>query len=90
MRSAGSSALFAEMVNKLVTGNRFHPATFQIVVTAVQHFARFGELGNIPGHCVFKQPGGGISSFDHELVNRGLQVGCEMYFHAFKLRENLH
>ena len=79
------AALFAEMGNKLITGNRFHPATFQMVVTAIEHFARCCKLRNVSGHCVLSQLFGSISRFDHKLVDPCLQLWVELHFHALQV-----
>jgi hypothetical protein len=54
-RAATGGALFAEVGNNFVPGNGRHLAGFQIVVTAVEHFARLYKLGNVPGHGVLNQ-----------------------------------
>jgi len=70
------------MGDKLVTGNGFDPTAFQVVVAAVEHLGRLGELGNVTSHRIRKKVVGGASGFVDQLVNGGLQVRGEMYFHA--------
>src|ERR1700691_621936 len=59
-----AAALFsAEVGFNLVAGNGLYPVAFQVVITAVEHVARFRELGNVSGHGVLKQLVGRASGF---------------------------
>jgi hypothetical protein len=73
---------FAKALEKCLAINRLDLAAFQIVIAAVEHFACLRKLGHIPGQCIFEQLVGRTSSFDDQLVNLGLQLGGEMYFHG--------
>src|SRR5271166_1237677 len=73
---------FAKALKKCLAVNRNHFAGLQIVVPAIEHCASLAKLGNISGHGVLDQPVWGISRFDDQLVNLGLQLGSEMNFHC--------
>ena len=64
------------MSNNLVTGNGLHPPAFEIVVTAVEHFAGLHQTGiaDIDGRPVLvnRSRDGGYEVFD-ELVFHGGQ-----------------
>src|SRR5271170_7686640 len=70
------------MGNKLVTGNRFYPAAFQVVIAAVEHFARVGQFLEIASHGVLNQLVWAASGFGYPTVELRLQIGVgEVYVH---------
>src|SRR5208337_5446879 len=86
---ASGGALFAEVGNNLVAVSGFYPAAFQVIIAAVEHFARLCEFVEVSGNDIFYQFTGGTSGFGCELIELGLQVGGEMYFHGFSVRERI-
>ncbi len=82
--AASGGALFAEMGYELVTGNRFHPTASQVVIAAVEHFARLRHFLEVPGHGVLNQLVGPASALRGEVLELLFRLGGEMYFHAFK------
>jgi len=83
-RRLPGSALFAEVGNNFVTGDRLHLPAFQIVITAIEHFASRRKLSDVSGHRVLDQFVGRTPGFDRQLVNLGLQIWRKMYFHGSK------
>jgi hypothetical protein len=81
-------ALFTQAGYNLVAGDWLHSAAFQVVITAIEHFARVHKLGNLSGQSVLKQLVRRTSSLADQLVNLGLQGSGEMYFHGSRVREN--
>ena len=78
---------FAKALKKGFAINRLYLTAFEVVVTAVEHFACLGKLGHVTGHRIRKKLVGRASGFTHQLVNLGLQVWRKMYFHAFQSTE---
>src|ERR1035438_2446381 len=66
--------------------NRLDSTALEVVVKAVEHVARLRKLRNVSGHGVLKQLVGRTSGFYDQLVNLGLQLGGEVYFHAPSLK----
>src|SRR5277367_5321751 len=63
-----------------------HLPAFQIVITTVEHSACRHKVGKVSGHGVLNQFLRRTSSLIDQLVNLGLQLGREMYFHISRLR----
>jgi len=55
-------ALFAEVGFNLVAGDRLHPAAFQIVVAAVEHFVRVRKFIEVPLYDILHNLVGGSAS----------------------------
>lgn len=68
----------------------FHPATLQVIIAAVEHFARLCKLVEISGNNILNQFTRGASGFGCQFVEFGLQVGGEVYFHGFRVSESFH
>ena len=75
---------FAKALEECLAVDGLHPAALHVVVTVVEHFARFRKLCDASGHGVLQQLVGRTSGFDYELVNPGLQIRGEMSFHALQ------
>ena len=67
-RPARGSAFVAEVDHNLVTGNAFHPAAFQIVIAAVEHFPRFCKLNEISGQSILQKLAGPTSALPCEVI----------------------
>jgi hypothetical protein len=77
----------AKALKKSLAVNGLYLATFEVIVTAVEHFACLGKFGDITGHGIRKKLVGRASGLTDQLVNLGLQIWSEMYFHAFQRTE---
>ncbi|HWD99713.1 MAG TPA: hypothetical protein VG345_11765 [Bryobacteraceae bacterium] len=86
---ASGGALFAEMGHKLVSGNGFDAAAFQVVIAAVKHFPRLRQFLEISGKGVLGQFLRAASGFRNPTVDLCLQVRVvEVQVHASTIREN--
>jgi hypothetical protein len=75
---ASGRELLSEVGNHLIAGNGFHLATFQIVITATEHFARLREFGEVSGEGVLNQFLGRTPRLADPLIDFGLQFWREM------------
>jgi len=62
----------AKAFKKFLAIDRLHPAAFQVVIAAVEHFAGAGQFVEITGHGVLNQLFGGTSRFRYPAVEPGL------------------
>jgi hypothetical protein len=62
-RPASGGTFLAEVGNNRVAGNGFYPAAFQVVIPAIEHFARLRMLCDLDGHGVLQQLVGWASGF---------------------------
>jgi len=83
-----SGAPFPEVRFNLVAGNGLHPATFQVVIAAVQHFARLLNFFEVTGESIEQNVSGTASALDREFVELFFNVGSELHFHVSSLRNN--
>src|SRR5213082_3030699 len=60
--AAGGGALFAEVSDNLVAGNALNTAAFQVVVAAVEHFARLRKLIKVSLYNILQERLGGSAS----------------------------
>ena len=72
----------------LLAVNGLHPAAFQVVITAVEHFARLRKLRRStrlrhPARARQRS----ASALRGEVFEFLFRLGGEVYFHAFKIRE---
>jgi hypothetical protein len=65
--------------------DRFHAATLEVVVAAVEHFAGLGELLQISGYCVFDKIVGGAASLGGQFLQPRFGLWPEVYFHKASL-----
>jgi hypothetical protein len=65
--------------------DRLDATALDVVVSAIEHFARLGEFLQISSHRVFDQVVGSTSGFRGEFLQAGFGFGTEMDFHEVSL-----
>ena len=78
-----------KVFKKLLAVDWLHPATFQVVIPAVWHLARLGQLFEVAGDRILNQLVGAAAGFRNPTVYFRLQVWIiEVYIHVPKIWEN--
>ena len=63
-----------------IAGNKLCLPAFDVIVTGIQHLARFGELIHVAGHGVLNQVGRGASALAGNLLQFGLHGRFKLHF----------
>jgi hypothetical protein len=75
-----------KVLEELLTVDGFHLACFQVIVAAVEHFARLGKFIEISGNDILHQFAKGASGFGCQPVELRLELRGKVYFHYFSVR----
>ena len=76
-------------LHNLVAGDGLHPSAFQIVIAAVEHFARLRKLGEVSLYDILhKLVTGSAPALGGQVIQLLFRLGGKVYFHALHDKGN--